>query len=187
MPGPGTGKAFQHILVDPGTANERWVPNQGTVLDDDDVPTTTQGAFVGAAQYVFDESASRWVRQRGNRSGDVLLPSAARTVTTNSTLRTNRNWRGLHVVIDVTVHGGGLGIVPHIQAQAPFVSGGTFYDLLVGTTIAATGVVVIKLYPGIGVIAGGSASDILPRLWRFQMEALDATSHTYVVEAEMVI
>lgn len=187
MATPGTGKAFQYILVDPGTADARWVPTQGTFLDDDDVPTTTQGAFVGAAQYVFDESASRWVRQRGNRSGDVLLPSAARTVTTNSTLRTNRNWKGLHCVIDVTAFGGGLGIVPRLQAQAPFVSGGTFYDILVGTTIVATGVIVLKLYPGIAIIPGGAASDILPRLWRFQMTALDATSHTYVVEAEMVI
>lgn len=187
MPGPGTGKAFQYFLQDAGLADERWVEVSGGQLNDDDVPAGQVGFFVGATQYIWDERAARWVRERANRSGDVLLPSAARTVTTNSTLRTNRNWRGLHVVIDVTVFGGGLGIVPHIQGSAPNVSGGTFYDILIGTTIVATGVVVLKVYPGIAPVAGGAASDILVRDWRFQMEALDATSHTYVVEAEMVI
>ena len=186
MPVPGgTGKAFQYVLIDPGTADERWEATQGTRFNDDDVPLTTLGYFVGAAQYIFDERTARYVRARANRGGLSLLASAARTVTTNSTTQTNRNWRGVHITINVTAHGGGLGIVPHIQGNDPIT--GTFYDILIGTTIAATGFIVIKAYPGIAPVAGGAASDLLPYNWRFQMEALDATSHTYQVTAQLDI
>lgn len=186
MPVPGgTGKAFQYVLIDRGTADERWEAVEGQRFNDDDVPQTQQGLFVGAAQYQFDERTARFVRMRVNRGGLSLLASAARTVTTNSTTQTNRNWRGVHITINVTVHGGGLGIVPHIQGNDPIT--GNFYDLLIGTTIAATGFVVIKVYPGIGQIVGGAASDFLPYNWRFQMEALDATSHTYQVTAQLDI
>ena len=187
MPGPGTGKSFVHFRVDQPAGAAQWLPAESVGLDDDNVNPNSNGLFVGAQMYLFDERASRLVRARSNRSGDVLLASASRTVTTNSTTQTNRNWKGLHCVIDVTVHGGGLGIVPRIQGNAPNVSGGTFYDILVGTTIAATGVIVIKVYPGIGALAGGAANDLLPYNWRFQMTALDATAHTYVVEAELEI
>lgn len=185
MATPGTGKAYINLLVDPGTADERWVPVQGQTLNDDDVPTTTVGFFLGAAQYIFDERTSRWVRQRANRGGLSLLASASRTVTTNSTTQTNRNWKGLHLNIDVTVFGGGAGIDPRIQGRDPIT--GTFYDILVGTTITATGFIVLKVYPGILAIAGAAASDFLPYEWRFQMTDLDGTAHTYQVTAQLEI
>lgn len=185
MPGPGTGKSFVHFRV-ATLPNAQWQPATAASLDDA-VVVGGNGLFVGAQQYLFDERANRLVRARSNNAGTVLLASASRTATTNSTTQTNRNWKGLHCVIDVTVHGGGLGIVPRIQGLAPNVSGGTFYDILIGTTIAATGVIVLKVYPGIGALAGGAANDLLPYNWRFQMTALDGTAHTYVVEAELEI
>lgn len=177
-------KTFIYFLNSSVTPQE-FQAIEGVTFNSDTVFTSQRGLFVGAQQYLFDETTARLVRQRANDSGEVVLASAPRTVTTNSAIRTNFNFKGVHIIIDVTAHGGGLGLVPHIQGFAPFVSGGTFYDLLVGTTITATGVTVIKVYPGIGQIPGGAASDFLPRQWRFQMEHLDATSHTYVAEAEL--
>ena len=185
MAKPATGSVFNFFLDTSGSAGQ-WRPIEGFSLDDD-VSATERAIFVGAQQYLFDERTLRLVRARANRGGATLLASAARTATTNSLTQTNRNWRGLHVNINVTAFGGGLGMNPRIQARAPLIAGGTFYDILVGTTIAATGFIVLKVYPGIGVIAGGSASDILPYEWRFQMEHLDGTSHTYQVEAQLVV
>lgn len=184
MPIPGTNKAFSYF-VDVSQSQRQWLPLEGDRFNDDDVSTNQLGILAGAIQYIFDERTARLVRVRANRGGASLLASAARTVTTNSLTQTNRNWRGLHVNINVTAHGGGLGIVPHIQGRTPLTN--LFYDILVGTTIAATGLVTIKVYPGITAVAGASASDILPYEWRFQMEALDANSHTYQVEAQLVI
>ena len=177
------GKAFMQFLRTSG--EPQWRPVEGAVFDDDISSTTSEGPIIAAQQYLFDERTARLVRARANRGGATLLASAARTATTNSTTQTNRNWKGLHCVINVTAHGGGLGIDPRIQGFAPLT--GVFYDILVGTTIAATGIIVIKVYPGIGEIAGGAASDILPYQWRFQMTALDGASHTYQVEAQLVV
>ena len=180
MPGPGTGKSFVHFRVAQSSGAAQWLPAAAVDLDDDVNPFGS-GLFVGAQQYLFNSRTNDLVRARSNLGGDVLLPSLSRTVTTNTTTQTNFNHRGLHAAIDVTVFGGGLGIVPRIQGFADNLSGGTFYDILVGTTIAATGVIILKVYPGIGQIAGGAASDFLPYQWRFQMTALDATAHTYAV------
>lgn len=185
-PGAQAPKAFTYFRVTVPGGNDRWEPAAAVELEDD-VSVNLDGLFVGAQQYLFDERANRLVRERGNRGGATLLASAARTATTNSLTQTNRNWRGLHCNINVTAFGGGLGMNPRLQARAPLIAGGTFYDILIGTTIAATGFIVLKLYPGIATIAGGAASDILPYEWRFQMEHLDATSHTYQVEAQLDI
>jgi len=182
---PGTGKKAFAYFVNIISGDRIWEPLAGTTFNNDDVFTSQTGLFVGAQQYLFDERAARLIRARSNRGGLSLLASASRTVTTNSTVQTNRNWKGLHLTINVTVHGGGLGIDPRIQGQDPIT--GVFYDILVGTTIAATGFIVLKVYPGIGAIAGGAASDFLPYNWRFQMTALDGTAHAYQVTAQMEI
>ena len=185
-PGASSPKAFVYFRTTVPGGIDQWVPAAAVELLDD-VSVNLDGLFVGAQQYIFDERAARLTRQRANRGGATLLASASRTVTTNSLTQTNRNWRGLHCNINVTVFGGGAGLNAHIQGRAPLIAGGTFYDILISTTIVATGFIVIKVYPGIGQIAGGAASDILPYEWRFQMEALDATAHTYQVKAQLVV
>lgn len=184
MPGPETGKSYVHFLDVSNADARQWLPLEGATLAEGiDASPPLNGFAVIAQQYLFDEFNDELVQARSNRGRLSLLTSLSRTATTNTTTQTNRNWRGLHVAIEVTV-AAGTGIIPHIQGQA---DSGLFYDILVGTTITATGLVIIKVYPGIGVIAGGAASDILPFLWRFQMEATDASANTYEVNANLNI
>lgn len=119
-------------------------------------------------------------RQRGNTQ-ETLLASAARTLATTSADFTNFNARGAHVIIDVSAYTSG-NLVVTIQGKDPV--SGNYYDLLVGATIAATGTTVLKIYPGIGQIANGAASDILPRIWRVSCSAVSAT---YSVGAVLVV
>lgn len=135
-------------------------------------------------EYLYDEFQDWWVRKRSNTGFD-LLASAARTATIQSGNIDNYNWRGVHVIIDVTAVSGTGSVTPVIQA-IDFTSG-KFYDLLVGPAITATGLTVIKLYPGIVASANASASDILPRRWRVEVRHADASSYTYSVGANVVV
>jgi len=123
-----------------------------------------------------------WDRERGN-TAETVLASAARTVTTASADLTNYNQRGVHVAVDVTVAGTST-LTVTIQGKDPV--SGNYYDLLIGTAIAAAGLVILKLYPGIGTLAGGAASDILPRIWRVNCAKGDASAWTYSVGANLV-
>jgi len=130
-------------------------------------------------------SSNSWDRWRNNAES-IQLNSAARTASTNGTDQVNYNWRGLHLFINVTVvPGGGQTLEVHIQGKD--FSSGLYYDILVGTLISATGITVLKVYPGIGALAGGAAPDILPRTWRVSMVHSGAGSWTYSVTANLVV
>jgi hypothetical protein len=90
----------------------------------------------------------------------------------------------LHVIINVTSITDSPEVEPHIQGKDPI--SGTYYDILVGNDITATGITILKVYPGIGQIANGAASDILPRTWRVRMEHDDSDSITYSVAAVVI-
>jgi hypothetical protein len=125
-----------------------------------------------------------WDRQRGN-TAETVLASAARTITTASADLTNYNQRGVHVAVNVTVAGTST-LTVTLQGKDPV--SGAYYDILIGTAIAAaTGLVILKLYPGIGTLAGAAASDILPRTWRVNCAKGDASSWTYSVGANLVM
>jgi len=125
-----------------------------------------------------------WDRQRGN-TAETVLASDARTITTASADLTNYNQRGVHVAVNVTVAGTST-LTVTLQGKDPV--SGAYYDILIGTAIAAaTGLVILKLYPGIGTLAGAAASDILPRTWRVNCAKGDASSWTYSVGANLVM
>lgn len=110
-----------------------------------------------------------------------ILAATARTSTTNSADQVNYNCRGLHLVVDVTS-------VPSIDTVTPKIQGianGVYYDILVGSPISATGITVLKVYPGIAAIANASANDILPLHWRVVMTHSAGTSFTYSVSANL--
>lgn len=92
-----------------------------------------------------------------------LFASAARTATATTPAQTNVSWQGLHLIINVSAYTSGTW-TPHIQAQDPVSL--TWYDLLVGNGITATGTTVLKVRPGIVAVANTSAADALPRTWR---------------------
>lgn len=109
------------------------------------------------------------------------LPSAAYTATTvNSGDQNNPSWVGAHFIINVSAYTSGS-YTPHIQGKDPV--SGLYYDVLVGTAISATGTTILKVHPGLAVVANGSASDILPQTWRVQLVGASTPSMTLSVSA----
>jgi len=119
----------------------------------------------------------------GNREL-TLLPSAARTVTTDTSDQDNAGGRGVHVIINVTANASVAGMTPSIQGKDPV--SGVYYTLLAGAAITVTGTTVLKVYPGITASAT-AVSDALPKTWRVHMVAGDASSVTYSIGAEVVL
>lgn len=131
----------------------------------------------------IDGAADRFERERAN-STFSLLASSARTATVNSSDQNNYNWRGAHIIINVTSITATPSVVPTIEGRDPI--SGTYYTLLTGVAITATGLTVLKIYPGITALANGSTNDILPRYWRVTMTHGDADSITYSVAAMLM-
>jgi len=113
-----------------------------------------------------------------------VLPSAARVASPAALARfLNHGHRGIHVVVNVTALTAAPSVVVTLQGVDAF---GATYDLLVGTAITATGKIDFKLYPGIGQLAGRSASDVLPSIWTLGLVHGNADSITYTVSAELI-
>ena len=110
----------------------------------------------------------------------TLYASAVRAATiTSSDIVKSSNYRGIHVIINVTAVPGADTITPKIQGRT---ATGTYYDLLVGSAIVATGTNVIKINPGAAVIANAVASDTIPDVWRVVVTHSAATNFTYSVD-----
>lgn len=151
-------------------------------LTDADAQASVLGSLVSLArQEKFN--GTTWDRARNNTES-TLLASAARTVQTNSADQTNYSAKGLHVQLNVTAASGTGGLTVVVQGKDPV--SGTYYDILVGTAIIATGITILKVYPGIVASANAAASDILPRTWRVQVRVGDASSYTYSVGSSLV-
>lgn len=114
----------------------------------------------------------------GNLSG-TLLASASRTAATvTSADQTNNNWRGIHLITNVSAYVGG-NYTPKIQGKDPV--SGNYYDILVGPPISATGMTVMKIYPGIAAVTSAAAADFLPRVWRVSISGASTPSMTFSV------
>lgn len=104
-----------------------------------------------------------------NNGNGLLLASAQYNTTVNSADQANLTYQGAHIVINTTAYTSGT-YTPKVQGKDPV--SGVYYDILVGTgtnTITGTGIIVLKVYPGVGAIAGGATNDMLPQIWRLQM------------------
>lgn len=147
------------------------------------------GTLVDMGDGTFAQRVSSSGSTVGAAAGNIavtVLSSAIRTATTSSATQTNPNARGVHVSINISVASStATSLVPKIQAQDPVST--TWYDLLVGTAMTATGITVLKVYPGIGVVSGGAASDVLPLTWRVAVVPGTADPVTYSVGAQVVI
>ena len=112
-----------------------------------------------------------------------VLESIARITTTTSGDFKNSNHKGCHIIIDVTVDGGGS-ITPKIQGKDTV--SGKYYDILVGSAISATGTTVLRVHPGLTASANVIINDILPVDWRIIVTHVDANSMTYSVGVSLV-
>jgi len=114
----------------------------------------------------------------------TVYASAARTATPTAVEVPCGAHRGLHLVIVVTAITASPSVVPTIDGYDPV--SGTWYNLLTGSAITATGTTVLKIYPGIATIANAAASDVLPATIRVTCTHGDADSATYSVAAHLV-
>lgn len=115
----------------------------------------------------------------------VVLASAVRAATNSSAVKDNYAHRGGHFIIDVTVVPGTDTVTPKIEGYDP--RSGKYYTILEGAAIVATGTTILKVYPGIGAVANGAASDVLPPAWRVTMTHSAASDFTYSVSANLVM
>ena len=120
-----------------------------------------------------------------NNTNIVLLASDARTAATTSVTRLNSDFRGCHIIIDVTVDPASASITPTIQGFDTV--SGKYYTLLTGNAISAVGTTILKIYPGLTASANAIANDILPSKFRISMAVADTDSITYSVSASLVL
>ncbi len=112
----------------------------------------------------------------------TLYASAARTASPTAVTQTNSaGERGAHIIIVVSAVAATPSVVPTIEAYDSLSD--SWYTLLTGSAITATGTTILKIYPGIAVNANATASDILPPVWRVSMTHADSDSITYSVAA----
>lgn len=115
----------------------------------------------------------------------TVYESAPRTATPTAVTQVSRRTeRGGHFVIDVTAVTSTPSVVPTIEGYDA--ASDSWYPVLTGVAITATGTTVLKIYPGIAIQANACASDLLPQTWRVSMTHGDTDSITYTVSANLV-
>lgn len=113
-----------------------------------------------------------------------LLPSAARTATTQSTDQRNSRHRGVRVHINVTAIADSPSVVFTVQGKDKLT--GDYYTLLASAAVTATGDTFLVVYPGIAAAANAAVSQPLPPTWRVLCTHSDGDSITYEVTAELL-
>lgn len=123
-----------------------------------------------------------------------VLPSAVRTATSQYTkdqiLAPSGNaaefqtLTGLIAYLNVTAAPGVDTVLLKLQEQIP--ASGAWVDLAVTLVQVATGLVKLKIFPGITIVAaaatGITVSDVLPALWRLQIVHSAASNFTYSLD-----
>lgn len=114
-----------------------------------------------------------------------ILPSAART-TAQAALAdiTNQNHKGVKVVVDVTAYSAGS-LTVTIEGKDRV--SGKYFTLLASAALAATGTVVLTVYPGLTAATNVTVSDVLPETWHVKTAVGDATAITYSIGASLLV
>lgn len=114
----------------------------------------------------------------------TVLSAAVRTATTTSADQQNTQWKGVHVITNVSPYTSGT-FTPKIQGKD--VASGQYYDILIGAGIAGVSTSVLKLYPGIQTAGQSAVSDILPRVWRISVGSTTPASANYSVGCSLIM
>lgn len=110
----------------------------------------------------------------------TILASSAQTATYTSADQTNTSWAGVTLYVNTSAFTSGT-FTPKIQGKDPI--SGIYYDIIVGTAISATGLSVLKIYPGITATANSSVSDYLPAVWRVVVTGATTPVATFSISA----
>ncbi|MES9901029.1 MAG: hypothetical protein ABW148_18685 [Sedimenticola sp.] len=141
------------------------------------------GLLVGNVEYLYDPYEDEFNRKSGNYT--LELVSGTFSTSQTSSLIKNNNHRGGHFVIEITGIETDATITPILIGVD--LDGGGFYDILVGTKLTAEGVYILKVYPGIGQIPNGSASDILPNASRLRFIYGGTGTITYSSSCSLIL
>lgn len=112
----------------------------------------------------------------------IVLASGARTTTQTQADQTNVNYKGIHLIVDMTVVGTGS-ITPALQGKD---ANGIYYPIWTAAVAITTNITSkYALYPGAtGVGAQTEAvAIVLPLTWRIVITANNANTATYSVAA----
>ncbi len=113
-----------------------------------------------------------------------LLPSAARTATTQTADQRNARHRGVRVHINTTVDPAAASVVFTVQGKDNLT--GDYYTLLASAAVTAVGDTYLHIYPGIAAAANTAVSAVLPPYWRVLCTHADGDSITYEITAELL-
>lgn len=111
-----------------------------------------------------------------------LFASAARTATP-AAVEVATEARGVDVIIDVTAVGVTPSVVFNIEGHDA--TSGKWYTILASAAITATGITVLRVFPGGPATANVAANAALPRIWRLAPVHGNATTITYSAAANL--
>lgn len=109
--------------------------------------------------------------------GAVLVSSAATTTQQTADIYA-QNFKGITVVLDMTVAGTGS-VTLTIQGKDS--ASGKYFTLLAGAAVVTNSTNVYTLYPGITATTNVSGSGILPAIFRILVTANNVNATTYTV------
>lgn len=123
-------------------------------------------SHTGGIQFLFN--GLTYEPQSSNQDANAtLVPLAAQGAgTVNSSDIINTNGKGINIGINTTIDAAGAYTV---ALQGKDVVSGTYYTILTSATLAATGFVLMSIYPGLVAVANTVANAVLPRTYRIQV------------------
>lgn len=108
----------------------------------------------------------------------TILASASRTTTQTQADQSNSGFRGISVVLDMTIVGSGS-VTLEIDVKDPV--SGKYISLLTGAAVIANSTNVYRVYPGATAAANLVANDNLWDTYRIKVVANNANAATYSV------
>ena len=140
------------------------------------------GLYALSLPFAYNGTGADRVR---NNTEATVLSSAARAGTVNSSDQTNYNGRGAIFWLNISAAPGADTVTMKIQWKDPV--SGTYSDIIASVAISATGLTVMRVYPGITASANSAASMVLPRTYRVRVEHSGSGSFTYSVGSATIL
>jgi hypothetical protein len=115
----------------------------------------------------------------------AVITGAGATTSANGPDYANGAFRGIKVVVDLTVNGGGLGSIT-VTIEGKDAASGKYYTLLASAALTAVATTVLTVFPGAPATANVSANDQLPKTFRVKVTANNANPTSYTVGATLL-
>lgn len=154
------------------------LPTAAALADGGSIPSTTK---VGAVPLLHNGTTLDFQRSNTDLS---LLATATTHTTRNSGDKTNYNWRGIKVFLNMVTAGSGS-VTISIEVKDPV--SGSYKAILIGTAVTADGVYCYTVYPGIEPIANEAVSDVLSRIFRVVATHNNGNDMEYTVGGSLIL